>query len=111
MTRSIRVEVTAEQIAIAGDDRRDWAAPMEVALAALTGEQVSIDGSEEITNVATISQGVWTLVVDLPAEANVWLERRWGGDADDRMLGSEPFAFDLEVPDWIEAFLAKAVSA
>jgi len=105
---ALRVEVTAEDIANAGDDRMAWAQPVEDALAALTGQEVGIDagGHDETPwSIATIGQGDWTIVVDLPPSAHAWLDRRWDGDPDDRLLGSEPFAFDLEVPAWLAAFL------
>jgi hypothetical protein len=100
---SIRVQVTAEQIAAAGDDRMAWAAPVEDALSiAFGGEAVSIDGGgPDFPAVATISHSEWTLVIDLPAAATEWLDRRWDGDPDDRLLGSEPFAFDIEIPTWL----------
>jgi hypothetical protein len=99
---SIHVEVTGEQIARAGDDRMAWAAPVEDAIAALTGVGVEIDGDGDKGNIATIgTREDATLVVDLPPEANAWLDRRWDGDRDDRLLGSEPIAFAIELPDWL----------
>ena len=103
---SIPVRVTAEHIAAAGENRMAWADPMEAALAALTGQKVSIDGGGADGGcVATIGQDDWTLVIDLPQAANAWLDRRWGGDADDRVLGSEPITLDIEIPTWIEDLL------
>jgi hypothetical protein len=105
---AIRVEVTSDQIIAAGEEGRDWATPLEVALAGLTGQEVSIDGDDtEGHCIATIGQDAWTFVVELPDAANEWLDRRWDGDADDR-LGSEPLAFDLEVPDWVVRFVGRA---
>lgn len=101
---AIRVDVTAEQIAAAGGDRHAWAQPVEAALEALTGQRVDIDSGghdDQPWSIATIGQGAWTIVVDLPPDAHAWLDRRWDGDADDRLLGSEPFAFDLDVPTWL----------
>lgn len=114
---SIRVEVTAEQIAAAGDDRYHWAKPVEDALAALTGQEVDIDAASWSTagehwSIATIGQGAWTIVVDLPADANEWLKRRWGDEADSGAAASteladrgKPFAFELEVPAWVTALI------
>jgi hypothetical protein len=105
---AIHVEVTAEQIAAAGDDRMAWAAPVEDALGALSGVGVEIDGDGEMGNVATIgTREVFTVCVDLPAEANAWLDRRWNGP-DDRLLGSEPFAFDIEVATWLTDLIRAA---
>lgn len=107
--RSIRIEVTALYIAAAGGDRQAWAAPVEDAIAALIGVGVSIDGDGDAGNIVTLgTQEPGTLVLDLPAEANAWLDRRWNGDADDRLVGSEPFAFDLVIDDWIVGFIRKA---
>lgn len=91
------VAVTAEDIGEARPGREGWADPVERALARLTGQQVDIDGGDGGLLVATIGQGAWTLVVDLPAEAGTWLDARWGGTT------GEPFAFDLEVPEWVRA--------
>ena len=80
MTRVITVNVTAEQIAAAGDDRMKWAVPMEAAIAAIAGVEVSIDGDSEFGCVATIgTTDLATLVLDLPEAANGFLDRRWAG--------------------------------
>lgn len=112
----VRIEVTAEQIAAAGDRRMAWAEPVEAALAALTGQEVSIDGAgPEFPCVATIGQDEWTIVLDLPDVANAWLDARWGQTdptreepVPDIAARGEPFAFDLEAPDWIVALVPPA---
>jgi hypothetical protein len=103
MTRSVRVEVTAEHIAAAGVDRMAWAAPVEDAIAALTGQTVMIDGGDGDGCVVTIGQDAWTLVIDLPADVNAWLDARWEERWAD--AGAEGWHFDLEVPDWVEQLL------
>lgn len=105
---SIHVAVTAEHIAAAGDWRMKWAEPLEAAIAELTGQYVDIDGGDADGQcIATIGQGEWTVVVDLPKEANDWLARRWGdapsGFASPETLEDrgEPFEFDLPIADWV----------
>lgn len=95
---TIRVSVTAEHIAAAeGLPVSDWwSSPVEQALGVLTGEAVDVDGSTDDGNVATIGQGEWTLVVDLPEAANAFLNARWDGG-----VAGEPFDFDLVMPEWI----------
>ena len=94
---TFRVVVTAEDIEpVATDVRREWARPVESALARLTGESVDIDGGGDYGNVATIGQGAWTLVVDLPENASEWLDHRWATGEP-----GESFAFDLVIPGWI----------
>lgn len=115
---AIRVEVTAEQIEAAGGDRHAWAQPVEAALEALTNQQVDIDAGghdDQPWSIATIGQGAWTIVVDLPPDAHAWLDRRWGQTdptreepVPDIAARGEPFAFDLEVPAWIVALVARA---
>lgn len=92
---AIHVEVTAEHIGEV-DAKVAWADPVVMALEELTGQDVDIDGDGATGNIATIGQGVWTIVVDLPEAANAWLNRRW--DHDER---GEPFAFDIEIPTWV----------
>ncbi len=96
---SIRVEVTAEHIAACDALRlNDLSRPVSDALAEVTGQYVDVSGSEPYgTFLATIGDGEWTLVVDLPAQANAWLTGRW----DHEPGSSEPIAFDLEIPDWL----------
>lgn len=106
---AIRVEVTAEQIAAAGDHRMAWASPVEDAISALTGQEVSIDGGgPDGPCVATIDQGATTLVVDLPPDASAWLDARWeqpvnSADVLDEL--GEPFGFDLFLDDWLVALI------
>jgi len=111
--RTLRIRVTAEHIAAAGDERYRWAVPVEEAIAELLDVDVSIDGGGiDSTCIATIgTTSAATLVVDLPPAANAWLDRRWGDEATvsptiaDGARG-EPFEFDLEVvPDWLERAL------
>lgn len=104
---AIHVEITADDIAAADEVRPDaWCIPVERALARLTGQDVSIDGDglAGIGTIATIGQGSWTLVVDLPLHVNRWLNDRFEGDLGDREA-SKPFAFDLPVPEWIVALV------
>lgn len=98
----IHVEVTVDDI-IAGVDpdseeahNRFWATPVEQALARLTGENVDIDGGDGTVCVATIGQGTWSVVVDLPVEVNRFLDMRWNGEGD-----GEPFEFDIAIDDWL----------
>lgn len=98
---AIHVEVTAADIAGAKPGTQGWAMPVEAALARLTGQQVDVDGGDGTTNIATIGQGAWTVVIDLPMGANRWLNARWN----DGSRNSRPFAFDIDVPDWIVALV------
>jgi hypothetical protein len=103
---AIRVEVTAEHIVDSGLLPIEWATPVEQAIAALTDQDAAIDGGgPDGPCVATIGQGEWSLVVDLPGEANRWLDARWSEEKP-----GEPFAFDIEVPDWIVALVARAAT-
>jgi hypothetical protein len=110
----IRVEVTAEHIAAAGDDRMAWAQPVEAALAELTGQDVDIDcgGHDDGPwSIATIGQREWTLVVDLHPVAHAWLDARWQqpvNSPDVLEERGEPFAFDLEVPAWLTKLVRPA---
>lgn len=102
MSTAIHVSVTAEDIAAGANPdateahNRFWATPVEEALARLTGENVDIDGGDGTGCIATIGQGTWTVVVDLPPEVNRFLDARWNGEGD-----GEPFAFDLAVDAWL----------
>lgn len=106
--RTLRIRVTAEHIDAAEGlpPSSWWDAPVANAIGELLGEDVSIDGGGvedhgEDVNVATIGQDTVTLVVDLPIEANRFLNARW-----ERQERGEPFEFDLEVvPDWLERAL------
>lgn len=101
---AIPVHVTAEQIAAVGEDKMAWAAPVEDAIAALTGVGVSIDGNGDLGNIATIgTRESSTLVVELPASINAWLNARWEERWDD--AGIEALAFDLEIDDWLSALV------
>ncbi len=101
MSRLVTVNVTAEQIAAAGDDRMEWAAPVEAAIAAIAGVEVSIDGDGEHGCVATIgTTDSATLVLDLPEEASDFLDYRWEGGG-----RGDPFTFDLDLPAWLVAFV------
>jgi hypothetical protein len=96
---AIRVDVTAEHIASSGlpASLDGWTQPVELALAELTGQDVSIDGDGDTGNIASIgSTSATTLVVELPAEANAWLNARWDGKGP-----GEPFAFDLAIDAWL----------
>jgi hypothetical protein len=107
---AIRVEVTAEDLAVYDDPERPetWARPMEAAISALAGQGVDIDGSNEeppgfayVASIGGRDSGT-TLVVDLPPEAGAWLDRRFDGDR------CEPIAFDLIIDDWLVAFVGRA---
>lgn len=111
----VRVVVTAEDIEAAAEAEAEdrpgtWSLPVERALRRMTGQDVDVDGSEGDGNIATIGQEAWTLVVDLPADANRWLNERFDGGGGAR-AASEPIAFDVEVPDWLTRFLGQAVEA
>lgn len=104
---AIHVDVPAELIDPSGADvHKFWDVPIQAALAELTGlpvAEVDIDTDGEGGYVATIGSGAWTLVLDLPRAACDFLDFRWenGGPGD-------PFAFDIEVPDWIVRLLERA---
>lgn len=100
MTR-IRVAVTAEDIAAARSMPRfvAWGSPVEAAIHRLTGQSVDVDagGPPKGHCIATIGQDDWTVVVDLPPDADAWLGARWEtGDE------GPAFAFYLEIPAWLE---------
>ncbi len=106
---AIHVEVTAAHIAEAGDERVEWATPVVLAIAELADVSVEVDGNGDLGCIATIgSQESSTLVVELPAELNVWLDNRWLPD--DR-VPSEPIAFDLVIDDWLVALVARAAAS
>jgi hypothetical protein len=95
---SIHVDVTVEHIAAGGRGRMEWARPVELAIAAATGVPADIDGGDgEGVCVATIGGRTEraVLVIDLPPDASAWLDRNWLGES------VEPFAFDIELPDWL----------
>jgi hypothetical protein len=104
---AIRVEVTAEQIAEFPERHKHWDGPVNVALRMLTGGQgVDVDyQGEDDGYTATIGQDAWTVVVDLPEACNAFLDQRWNNEGE-----GEPFAFDLEVPEWLIALVARAAS-
>ncbi len=107
---AIHVTVTAERIAAAEPlhPSMKWADPLERALEELIGQEVDIDGGEQDGwCMATIGRGAVVLVVDLPAVASDWLDRRW---ADYPPSPGEPFEFDLDL-DWLPGLVAKAVPA
>lgn len=92
---AIHVEVTAEDIAAFPAYHKEWDGPVRRALEELTAEQVDIDGDDDVY-VATIGQGAWTLVLDLPVAACRFLDRRWENEGP-----GVPFAFDIDVPAWV----------
>lgn len=114
---AIRVAVTAEHIAGGAkptdpDDpnfhetyNRLWAVPVERALGELTGQEVDVSGDGYGTCVATIGTrgSAWTVVIDLPDAAIAWLNARWETGA-----AGEPFTFEIEVPEWVRAFVGGA---
>jgi hypothetical protein len=91
---SIHVEVTAEQIAAAGRGRMEWAYAVEMAIAAAAGVPADIDGGDCVATIGGRAEQA-VLVIDLPTEASAWLDRNWLGET------VEPFAFDIELPDWL----------
>lgn len=95
---SIHVDVTAADLEVARTLPRmvAWSSPIEAVIARQTGQDVDIDGDGKSGCIATIGQGAWTLVIELPEVADAWLDRRWQYGAVD-----EPIAFDIEIPDWI----------
>lgn len=118
---AIRIQVTAEDIAacpllpdvgggwrIAREDQRD---PVEVAIARVTGQVVTCDEDFDPndpaavhTQLATIGNGSSVLVTEIGAETLDWTDRYYRGEA------VEPFAFDLEIEDWLVALIARAAS-
>lgn len=102
---AIHVEVTAELIAEFPDVRKHWDGPVNAALRMLTDQDVDIDGDGQDGYVATIGQDAWTLVIDLPEAAADFLDYRWEGGGP-----GDPFAFDIEVPEWIVVLVARAAS-
>lgn len=108
---AIRVEVTAEHIAACprlpetGDGYRsghpDHYDPVELALTQITGCEVRCDQDED-TEMATIGNGVNVLVLSLPIVQARWIDRWYRGDP------IEPFAFDVEIEDWLVAMVARA---
>jgi hypothetical protein len=109
----IRIPVTAEQCAQAGawpragDDRLGrWKSPVELAIGAVTGVDVDVDGDVDGWHATIGTMESSTLVVDLPAVARERLEPYYAH----RGLVMEPFEFDLELDTWLVAFLAKAAT-
>ena len=104
MTRSIRIVVNAEHIAAADAlALNDLSRPVADALAEVTGQDVDVSGSEPYgTWIATLGDGDWVLVVELPADANRWLNARWEHEA------AGPFEFELEVPAWIRQLVGQS---
>lgn len=94
--------MTAVRVVVREDHMNDvdakiaWADPVIEALAELTGEDVMVDSDGDLGAIATIGQGAWTIVIDLPAAATTWLNRRY--DHDER---GEPFDFEIEIPTWV----------
>jgi hypothetical protein len=99
---SFRVAVTAEHIAAGVRPKKyrpGWRDPVELALAEFTGQDVDTDGTPAI---ATIGQGAWTLVIDLPPFVGGWLDLVYAGKP------VEPFEFEIEIPEWIHALVEAA---
>lgn len=103
--RTIRVSVTAEDIAAADEvqGRMDWWQwPVKRALEGLIGQDVDIDG--DVANcVATVggSDDAATLVLNLSGIAVAFLDARFEHD-----VPGEPFFFELALPDWLCALVA-----
>jgi hypothetical protein len=99
---ALRIPITADLIEQAGDLHTGWDQPLAEALEHVTGQEVAIDlgdaGDSEHgpTYMATIGQGDWTVVVDLPEAINRFLDERWQA----RSKGA-PQVFTIEVPEWI----------
>lgn len=104
--KTIRVNVSAEDIAAAGDLRKGvgwWQWPVRRALEGLTGVDVDIDGGDGDNCIATIGgKEDTTLVVELPTEASAWLDLRWH-----EKVPGEPFFFELSLPDWLVALVTR----
>ena len=112
---AIRIHVTAEDCAAAaawprpGQDAErfaeGWNNPVALAIARTAGLDslnVDVDGDDEGWHVAVGVKGPGTtLVVDLPDEANERLDAYYAGDPP----LMEPFVFEIEVADWLVAFL------
>ena len=115
MSASFRVEVTAEHIAAAAlepdigegfqSGHPDSKDPVELAIAAATGQDTSCDEDGPLEAVATIGPGRTTLVVSLPSEVGPWIDTWYRGEA------VEPFAFDIEIDSWLLALVARATEA
>lgn len=93
----IHVEVTADNIAAATRVSKD---PVELAIARLTGHDVSLDSDgPDADEIATIGDGRTVLVVSTAPTVGPWIERYYRGES------VEPFAFDIEIEDWLVALV------
>ncbi len=106
--KTIRVNVTAEDIAAADSDGNmpramwwDW--PVKRALEGLIGEDVDMDGDADGSYIATIGarDDSATLVIG-PFNAVAFLDARF-----DRDIPGEPFFFELTLPDWLCALVER----
>jgi hypothetical protein len=102
------IDVTAEHIAAADAlDLNDLSRPVADALGEVVGQHADVSGSEPFgTWIATIGDGDWVLVVELPPAANRWLNARW----DHEPGNSQPITFDLVIPEWLVALIARVAS-
>jgi hypothetical protein len=109
----IRIPVTADHCAEAGawpragDPRLGrWWSPIELAIGAVAGVDVDVDGDVDGWHATIGFMEGSTLVVDLPEIAR----ERLGPYYAQHGALMEPFEFDLELDTWLIAFLAKAAT-
>lgn len=110
---SIHVEVTADDIAAAaripdvGDGFKsahpESKDPVELAIARVAGRDACLDSDgPDDDEIATIGDGRTVLVVSTAPTVGPWIERYYRGEI------VEPFAFDIEVEDWLVKLLRAA---
>lgn len=107
---AVRIQVTAEDIAACAIEpgvaegfkstHPEGKDPVELAIARVAGVETMCDEDRPGQEMATIGQGANTLVANLPPEVSPWIDRYYKGQA------VEPFDFDIEIEDWLHAFLA-----
>jgi hypothetical protein len=109
---AIHVEVMAEDCAEAGPWPRHksaivgWKSAVELALQRFTGVDVDVDGDEESWHATIGTMEGTTLVVDLPEVAKERLDFYYAHQG----TVLDPFAFDVELDDWIVALFARATT-
>jgi hypothetical protein len=105
--KTIRVSVTAEDIAAADADAPGealwWSWPVKRALEGLVGVDVDLDAENPVVATIGYSEEPATLVIDLDVNASEWLDARWT-----RHVPGEPFFFELSLPEWLCALVEGA---
>lgn len=96
---AIAIQVTAEDVAQAQANQTD---PIEVALTRIAGVASMVDRDVPDGYMATIGGKTpgTTLVANLPADANAYLDRWWEGPGDGT-TETQPIGFRLELDDWL----------